>query len=292
MSDLVLHILLITLAGTALVMTPLLIGRLVRPKNPTPEKDAIYECGEPTIGSSYIQFDLRFYTVALLFIIFDVEVAFFFPWATLYGGTMQLADNQLDAPSRVAVSQQLLSIEDADATPEKVATAAASIQGAYESLIGSPAFEGQIRKNLTAELNEDEAITAQAMAALKLAKNDEPTEQDIADKKADLIERELKRGKSLSVAVEEAEFDAHVAMISKELDVSEESLRQSWVAPKDARNLGLLALADILVFFGVLLVGFAYVWKRGDLEWVRSVRAQSVSPEERRRKSPDTELVV
>ena len=39
---------------------------------------------------------------------------------------------------------------------------------------------------------------------------------------------------------------------------------------KDARSLGLLAFSDILVFFGVLLVGFAYVWKRGDLEWVRA----------------------
>ena len=59
----------------------LAIGRLVRPKAPNEEKLAIYECGEPTIGSSFVQFDLRFYVVALLFIIFDVEVAFFFPWA-------------------------------------------------------------------------------------------------------------------------------------------------------------------------------------------------------------------
>ena len=54
-----------------------------------------FECGEPTIGSSYIQFDLRFYVVALLFIIFDVEVAFFFPWALVFGGATQLADPRL-----------------------------------------------------------------------------------------------------------------------------------------------------------------------------------------------------
>ena len=46
---------------------------------PNAEKLEVYECGEPTIGSSFVQFDLRFYVVALLFIIFDVEVAFFFP---------------------------------------------------------------------------------------------------------------------------------------------------------------------------------------------------------------------
>ncbi|MEZ6070714.1 MAG: NADH-quinone oxidoreductase subunit A [Pirellulales bacterium] len=39
----------------------------------------MYECGEPTIGTSFVQFDLRFYVVALLFLIFDVEVALFFP---------------------------------------------------------------------------------------------------------------------------------------------------------------------------------------------------------------------
>ena len=104
MSDLVLHFVLFGLAGVALVMAPLLIGRLVRPTNHTPEKDAIYECGEPTIGSSYVQFDLRFYTVALLFIVFDVEVAFFFPWATLYGGATQLADSQLSDGARMELT--------------------------------------------------------------------------------------------------------------------------------------------------------------------------------------------
>ena len=53
-------------------MVPLLIGRLLRPKLPTPEKDAIYECGEPTIGSSYVQFDLRFYVVALVFLAYGL----------------------------------------------------------------------------------------------------------------------------------------------------------------------------------------------------------------------------
>ena len=60
-------------------------GKFLRPNKPDAEKLTIYECGEPTIGSAWIQFDLRFYVVALLFVIFDVEVAFFFPWAVVFG---------------------------------------------------------------------------------------------------------------------------------------------------------------------------------------------------------------
>src|SRR5205085_3780390 len=68
-----------------------MVGSLVRPKLPNPEKSAVYECGEPSIGSSWVQFDLRFYIVALVFLIFDVEVALFYPWAVAYGSAEQLA---------------------------------------------------------------------------------------------------------------------------------------------------------------------------------------------------------
>src|SRR5438477_4871340 len=85
MTDLVGHFLLFTVLGVVFLVLPLLIGLLVRPTNPTAQKLTAYECGEPTIGSSFVQFDLRFYVVALLFIIFDVEIAFFFPWATVFG---------------------------------------------------------------------------------------------------------------------------------------------------------------------------------------------------------------
>src|SRR5688500_2951960 len=108
MVDLVGHFLLFMVVAIGFLMVPLLLGKLVRPKLPNPEKDAIYECGEPTIGTSYVQFDLRFYVVALLFIIFDVEVAFFFPWATIYGNSVQLADPNLSADARVAITESLL----------------------------------------------------------------------------------------------------------------------------------------------------------------------------------------
>ena len=77
-------------AGFLFLFVNLLVGWLVRPRLPNQEKLEVYECGEPTIGSSFVQFDLRFYVVALLFIIFDVEVAFFFPWAAVFGKATQL----------------------------------------------------------------------------------------------------------------------------------------------------------------------------------------------------------
>jgi NADH-quinone oxidoreductase subunit A len=77
--------------GAGFVFLNLLAGSLARPQIPNPEKAAVYECGEPTIGTSWIQFDLRFYIVALVFLIFDVEVALFYPWAVAYGSAPSLA---------------------------------------------------------------------------------------------------------------------------------------------------------------------------------------------------------
>lgn len=163
MTELVLFVVIFLVAGGAVLAGNLFLGRLVRPNKPSPEKGTIYECGEPTIGSAWIQFDLRFYVVALLFVIFDVELAFFFPWAVVFGSANRAAD-----PSNV-VEQRL---------------AAESIQPVATS--GTTA-----------------AIDAAAMNQL------------------------------------------------------------AW-----------LAFADIMIFFAVLLVGFAYLWRRGDLNWVRSTAAQ------------------
>ena len=77
--------------GAAFVFANLAVGALVRPHVPNAEKSAVYECGEPSIGSSWVQFDLRFYIVALVFLIFDVEVALFYPWAVAYGSAAELA---------------------------------------------------------------------------------------------------------------------------------------------------------------------------------------------------------
>ena len=174
------YIALFVLTGFGFLFANLLVGWLVRPRLPNREKLEVYECGEPTIGSSFVQFDLRFYVVALLFIIFDVEVAFFFPWAAVYGKATQLAES----PPAI--------VTEADA-------------GAYA------------------------ATTATRLRELGI----EDTAQNLAD---------------------------------------EGALQSS------ARELALTSMADIAVFFGVLLVGFAYVWKRGDLDWVRAMTRQKAPP--------------
>src|SRR5262249_15814020 len=168
------YIALFALTGFLFLFANLVLGWLVRPRLPNVEKLEVYECGEPTIGSSFVQFDLRFYVVALLFIIFDVEVAFFFPWAAVFGKATQLTVEPpaAQAPGLVTTRLQELGLT--------WAAAAKSAQAA----------------------------------------------------------------------------DLQAA----------------------ARHLALTSMIDIVVFFAVLMVGFFYVWKRGDLDWVRTVARDRVQP--------------
>ncbi len=179
--------------GIIFLFANLFIGRFVRPVNPHPEKLEIYECGEPTIGSSFVQFDLRFYVVALLFIIFDVEVAFFFPWAAVFGKSMHLANE------RVAIVAT-----DAQGTLQLTPTA----YGLYRELgVRNPTVPVEVPLSLRGSVDP-----------------------------------------SLPAA-EKATAIAHLG----------------------ARQLAWVTVADIAFFFAVLMIGFAYVWRRGDLDWVRHV---------------------
>ena len=63
----------------------IILNFLFSPKNPDPEKLSAYECGFEAFGDSRMEFDVRFYLVAILFIIFDLEIAFLFPWAISLG---------------------------------------------------------------------------------------------------------------------------------------------------------------------------------------------------------------
>jgi NADH-quinone oxidoreductase subunit A len=186
-TEIVGYLLLFMAAAFVFIFAALLVGRLVRPKVPVPRKAEIYECGEPTVGPGFVQFDLRFYVVALLFIIFDVEAAFFFPWAVVFGKAARLSDPAAAA----AVAQDL------------VAGSAAGPGGP----IGRSA----------------EQLAELGMDRLELPRPAAGVEENAA-------------------AVQEG-----------------------------FRKLALAAMADVAVFFGVLLVGFAYVWKKGDLDWVRAL---------------------
>jgi len=67
--------------AAATVFVALLVNRLIAPRKPDPIKLTTYECGEEPIGSPWIRFNTRFYVIALIFLVFDVEVLFLFPWA-------------------------------------------------------------------------------------------------------------------------------------------------------------------------------------------------------------------
>jgi NADH-quinone oxidoreductase subunit A len=172
---LVAAILVFVAVGAGFIAFNLFLGNLVRPRRPGGEKGDVYECGEQPIGSAWIQFDLRFYVVALLFVIFDVEIAFFFPWAVVFGAANRAGDETLPEAQRIEAAAQL--------TPAGTPPTAVPDAGAMNDLAA-------------------------------------------------------------------------------------------------------FALVDLLVFFGILLVGFAYLWRRGDLEWVRSVAAQV--QEQAKTQSPPT----
>lgn len=77
-------LLLFLVGGLAFVVLGLLVARVLSPRRPNPEKNATYECGEETEGPAWVPLNARFYVVALIFVLFDVELIFLFPWATAY----------------------------------------------------------------------------------------------------------------------------------------------------------------------------------------------------------------
>lgn len=84
-------ILLFILTAFAFIALILFLARLLRPSRPNVEKLSTYESGEEPIGNAGIQFNIRFYVVALIFVLFDVELVFLFPWATVFGRANLLA---------------------------------------------------------------------------------------------------------------------------------------------------------------------------------------------------------
>lgn len=78
---------------TGLIFVGLAFGlnKFIAPHHPNPEKNSSYECGEETTGNSWIQFNSRFYVIALIFLLFDVEMIFVFPWATVFSNKELIA---------------------------------------------------------------------------------------------------------------------------------------------------------------------------------------------------------
>jgi len=78
------RVLIFLLVGCVFVAGGLIMAWVIRPHRPYPSKLTTYECGEVPVGDTRARFNIRFYVVALIFLIFDVEVVFLFPWAVVY----------------------------------------------------------------------------------------------------------------------------------------------------------------------------------------------------------------
>lgn len=84
-------VLLFAIGGAIAIGGSLIASRLLRPSRPNEEKLTSYECGEDPTGTAWGKFNIRFYVVALVFVLFEVELLFLFPWAIVFG------DEQLNA---------------------------------------------------------------------------------------------------------------------------------------------------------------------------------------------------
>jgi NADH-quinone oxidoreductase subunit A len=78
-------ILLFVIAGIVLLSLVFFASKKIRPNKPTPEKLTTYESGEEPVGQAIVQFNMRFFVIALVFVLFEVEILFLFPWATVFG---------------------------------------------------------------------------------------------------------------------------------------------------------------------------------------------------------------
>ena len=76
-----LSIVLMIVLGLLFAVPSVLVSYVLGPKKPTPEKLAPYECGMPPVGEAYERLSVKFYLVAMIFLLFDIEVAFLYPWA-------------------------------------------------------------------------------------------------------------------------------------------------------------------------------------------------------------------
>lgn len=79
------NILIFIIGGILFISLVLFVGRLIRPRRPNEEKNATYESGEEAVGNAWAAFNPRFYVIALVFLLFEVELVFLFPWATVFG---------------------------------------------------------------------------------------------------------------------------------------------------------------------------------------------------------------
>lgn len=86
-------ILIFLIMGIIFVLLAFVTNKFIAPHKPNPEKNTSYECGEEVTGSSWVQFNSRFYVIALIFLLFDVEMIFIFPWAVVFSNPELIAQD-------------------------------------------------------------------------------------------------------------------------------------------------------------------------------------------------------
>lgn len=103
------EILIYILGAVLFVLVTFTVSRIIRPNRPNPEKLASYETGEDAVGPAWTQFNVRFYIVALIFLLFEVEIVFLFPWSTVYS-RKELIDGTNQAWGWFAMIEMLIFI--------------------------------------------------------------------------------------------------------------------------------------------------------------------------------------
>jgi NADH-quinone oxidoreductase subunit A len=78
------EVLMFILVGIIFIVVTLLVSKIIRPHRPNPEKLSTYESGEEPVSAAWSQFNIRFYIIALIFLLFEVEIVFLFPWSTIF----------------------------------------------------------------------------------------------------------------------------------------------------------------------------------------------------------------
>jgi len=103
------EVLLFLIGGLVFVLVTLLVSRIIRPDRPNAEKLSTYESGEEAQGAAWVQFNNRFYIIALIFLLFEMEIVFLFPWATVFA-KKELLDQTSGAWGWFALAEMLIFI--------------------------------------------------------------------------------------------------------------------------------------------------------------------------------------
>lgn len=237
-------------AGT--IWLGLVIGSLIRPRHPTPEKLRPYECGEEPVGDARVQYDVRIYVAALVFLIFDVEIALLYPAGMILG--------KINAWRRSELLEEGLAPPIASPSTKEAASAP-SDRRRQNLHLGQPDFTPQ--------------------AGLSRAEEKNRAARDIPLVSPSQVEDSLPRPAPAGSRLVKTDHTPPRGRIAAE------GLRQDhWAnVVGDSPPLSLLTqvarmiAVEICLFFGILLIGYAYLWRCGDLEWVRPSAALLETPQ-------------